>query len=128
KPESSIINGERAVAHHPITFAGDGFEAVTVDDGDQAAGHFDVSGLLEQPGCYRYAGAAGAEELGDDIMSDVNAVGTHGIVRDEQPAAQPLLQCMKAVADAALCHLDEKTVRVSQQDIVQVPVSEKFVG
>ena len=49
--------------------------------------------------------AADPEHMGDELLRHRQFVGVQPLKRQQQPAAQPLVHRVMAVADGGLCHL-----------------------
>ena len=97
-----------------VALAGARPQAMTVEDGDDAAAVADQAGALQAARCRRYAGALHAQHHGEELLGQQELVGLHAVVRHQHPAAAALLQGMEVVARRRLRDLVEQRMGVAQ--------------
>src|SRR5688572_18615411 len=98
-----------------ITFAACRLQSLTVEDRDVAADVTNQPGLLQAPGRLGDALAASSQHVGDELLGEQQFHRPYPVVCEQQPAAESLLDRVKAVADGGLGDLGDQRLRVAQQ-------------
>ena len=96
-----------------ITFAACRLQSLTVEDRDVAADVANQPSLLQVTGCLRDTLAAPSQHVGDELLGEQQFRRPHPVVSEQQPAAESLLDRMKAVADSGLGDLGNQRLRVT---------------
>ena len=98
---AAALSGGQAVGEftdHGIALAGGGFKAFTVKDVDVAALVFDEADALERACRHGHGSATRAEHLREKLLRDVKLIVLNAILEHEEPAREPLLHLVEAVA------------------------------
>ena len=85
-----------------ITFAACRLQSLTVEDCDVAADVANQPGLLQASGRLGDALAASSQHVGDELLGEQQFHRPHPVVGEQQPAAESLLDRVKAVADGGM--------------------------
>src|SRR5258706_3885980 len=99
------------LAHDVVALAGAGLEALAVDDRQPAARIGDQTRLLQHAGGHRDARPAHAEHLGHELLREDHVVFTDPVVRHQEPAGQPFIDLVGAVAKHRLRDLVGERLR-----------------
>src|SRR5260221_4916179 len=99
------------LAHDVVALAGAGLEPLAVDDRQPAARIRDQTRLLQHAGGHRDARPAHAEHLGHELLREDHVVFTDPVVRHQEPAAQPFIDLVGAVAKHRLRDLVGERLR-----------------
>src|SRR6266850_1008477 len=83
-----------------VAFARHRFKTRRIYDRNLTAADLDQACALEQAGCNGDARPPCPEEPGNNIVREQQIVASNRVARDQQPAAQPLLQRVITIADA----------------------------
>lgn len=116
-----------AGAHDVVALAGFGFKAGAVDDADAAPGVIDEAFSLQLTGGYGDGGTAGAEHLGEELLSELESLRLSTVGGGEEPAGHALLDRVKAVAEDRLGHLHDLHVQEGVDELGKGATSEKLV-
>src|SRR5690349_16108152 len=98
-----------------IAFAACRLQSLTVEDRYVAADVTNQTGLLQALGRLGDALAASSQHVGDELLGEQQFLQPHPVVGEQQPAAESLLDRVKAVADSGLGYLSDQRLRVAQQ-------------
>ena len=97
----------REFANHGIAFACSAFQALAVEDVDVTALIFDQTDALQRARRHGDGGAARTEHLREELLRDEKHVILDAVLQHEQPAGEPLLDFVQAIAGYELAE-DER--------------------
>src|SRR5258706_5252902 len=103
------------IPDHRVAFAGAGLQSGALEHFNSAAAIVDEACALQPASGRRDALAAHAEHAGDQLLRHDHLARADAIDRQQQPAAQLLLDEMVPVAGGRLQHLCDQRLGIAQQ-------------
>ena len=98
-----------------VTFTGCGLELAAREDTDLAAGIRDELSALQFAGGNGYRAPLHAEHVGEKLVGEVKMIRVGAVIRHQQPARQPGLDFMEAIAGGGLRQLPHQYVYIAVQ-------------
>ncbi len=102
-----------------VTFAGSSFQAGAGQDADMPAGVTDDFFALKVAGSDGDSAPLHAEQIGENLVRELESIRCGAVVRHEQPSRQPHLDFVERIAGRSLKKLPHQDIGIALERVQQ---------